>query len=88
MDILDVIDLADLTPNTQLKTGGGSCFKCVREYFNEHSLRPRKTVVFTDGFMYDDEWGGLPSNTDFVIIGEHGKDINPPYGTVTHVVEI
>lgn len=80
-EIVDVIDLKDLTPTTKLRMGAGSCIKCVKKYFDKHNIYPRNTVVFTDGYLYD--WGDLPTNTNFVIVCNH--DIEAPYGTTTYI---
>ena len=81
--VLEVIKLADLSPHTKLKIGGGTCLTCVDEYFKEHDLKPRKTVVFTDGFFFHNGWGNLPANTEFIIVGN--DKAKPPYGNVTYM---
>lgn len=86
-EVLDVIDMADLTADTKLSIGGGSSISCVSDYFVEHSIHPRNTVVFTDGYLF--EWGKLPSNTTFVIVDDVcNHDIVAPYGITKHIEEI
>ncbi len=71
IDVLDVIDLADLTPDTKLSMGGGTCIKGVEQYLKEHNISARNTVVFTDGYIFD-EWGNDWSpNTTFVIVNNN-----------------
>ena len=84
LQILDVMKLSDLTPDTQLRQGGGTNINCVDDYFSEHNLNPRNTVVFTDG-GFCDGWGNLPLNTKWVITSSFWGEDMPvaPYGTTT-----
>lgn len=89
--IVEVFDLKDVNQDTQLRSGGGTCIGCVDEYFSKQNLNPRKTVVFTDGYIFDG-WGNLPSNTNWVIVDigilpdEDSKSkIVAPYGTTTYL---
>ena len=82
MEVLQVMDLADLTPDTKLRTGGGTCIECVDRYFSEHNIHPRNTIVFTDGYLFN-SWGNLPANTKFVITGN--TEIKAPYGTTVYI---
>ena len=84
MDIMDVIPLNKLTASTKLRGGAGTYFKAVDDYFADHALNPRKTVVFTDGMIFDG-WGqNMPQNTEFVFVTASSKySVTPPYGKVT-----
>lgn len=82
MQVLEVIDLEDLTPNTTLRAGGGTCIECVDKYFDKHNIHPRNTIVFTDGYLFN-SWGKLPANTKFIIVDN--PMAKAPYGTTVYI---
>lgn len=95
-EVLDVIDMQELTADTKLSISGGSDISCVSDYFVKHGIYPRNTVVFTDGYLFG-LWGELPSNTTFVIVNDafitnaiyyDNYNIVAPYGTTKHIKEI
>ena len=75
-------DTADSITEYQVKGGGGTDFQANFEFMKENDIKPKKFIMFTDGYPCgswgDDEY----CETLFVI---HGTDsIIPPFGQVAY----
>lgn len=66
----------------EIMGGGGTEFDCNWDYMKEHDIRPKKFIMFTDGYPWS-SWGDEDyCDTIFVI---HGNDtIVPPFGTYAY----
>lgn len=66
----------------QLMGGGGTDFMANWNYMKEHDIRPKKFVMFTDGYPWD-SWGDEDyCDTLFIIHGD--KKITSPFGSYAH----
>ena len=76
----------DLT-SYQLKGGGGTDFVCNWNYMKENDIKPKKFIMFTDGYPWD-SWGDPDyCDTVFIIHGYHDKNFEAPFGVTTHYEE-
>lgn len=75
-------DNADEITEYQVKGGGGTAFEANFEFMKEHDIRPKKFIMFTDGYPCG-SWGDDDyCDTLFVI---HGNDsIVAPYGQTAY----
>jgi predicted metal-dependent peptidase len=66
----------------EIMGGGGTEFDCNWDYMKEHDIRPKKFIMFTDGYPWS-SWGDEDyCDTIFVI---HGNDtIVPPFGSYAY----
>ncbi len=76
----------DLT-SYELKGGGGTDFVCNWTYMKENDIKPKKFIMFTDGYPWD-SWGDPDyCDTVFIIHGYHDKNFEAPFGVTTHYEE-
>ena len=60
--------------------GGGTDFDAIFRYLKDEDIAPKRLLVFTDGFPYDNSWGDANyCDTVWIIHGD--KNPNPPFGT-------
>jgi predicted metal-dependent peptidase len=66
----------------EIMGGGGTEFDCNWDYMKDHDIRPKKFIMFTDGYPWS-SWGDEDyCDTIFVI---HGNDtIVPPFGSYAY----
>jgi len=66
----------------EIMGGGGTEFDCNWEYMKDHDIRPKKFIMFTDGYPWS-SWGDEDyCDTIFII---HGNDtIVPPFGAYAY----
>lgn len=76
------MDSADDITSYECKGGGGTDFMANWEFMKEHSIEPKKFIMFTDGYPCGD-WGDEDyCDTLFII---HGTDtIIAPFGQTAH----
>ena len=73
--------------NYELKGGGGTDFMCNWTYMKENDIKPKKFIMFTDGYPWD-SWGEEDyCETVFVIHGYHDKNFEAPFGVTAHYEE-
>ena len=65
--------------------GGGTTVAVVPEYLRKHKVKPQAVVVFTDGDIYDGDWGNWDCPVLWVVI--NNKDAHPTVGKVVHVTD-
>lgn len=78
-------NLKDLS-SYKIETTGGTDVRCVFEYLDKAENPVDQAVIFTDGFFSDvsgvKDWKKkYGSKTLWVILGRHGREWNPPFGT-------
>jgi predicted metal-dependent peptidase len=66
------------------KGGGGTDFMANWRYMKDNDIVPKKLIVFTDGYPWDD-WGD-PDYCDTIwVLHEHqNKNFEAPFGITTH----
>ena len=68
----------------QIMGGGGTEFDCNWNYMKENDIRPKKFIMFTDGYPWE-SWGDENyCDTVFVIHSHHDKNLEAPFGLTTH----
>jgi len=66
----------------EIMGGGGTEFDCNWDYMKEHDIRPKKFIMFTDGYPWSSSGDEDYCDTIFVI---HGNDtIVPPFGSYAY----
>ena len=71
----------------QLMGGGGTDFMANWEYMKENDIQPKRFIMFTDGYPWDN-WGDENyCDTVFVIHGHHDKNLQAPFGVTCHYEE-
>ena len=71
----------------KLKGGGGTEFMCNWEYMKENDIKPKKFIMFTDGYPWG-QWGEEDyCETVFIIHGHHDKNFEAPFGVTAHYEE-
>lgn len=71
----------------KITTTGGTDVRCVFEHMDKEKKEVDQVVIYTDGYFSDvskvKDWKEKYGNkTLWVIIGRHGSDWTPPFGTV------
>jgi predicted metal-dependent peptidase len=73
--------------NYEIFGGGGTDFMCNWEYMKEQDIQPKRFIMFTDGYPWDN-WGDENyCDTIFVIHSHHDKNLQAPFGITTHYEE-
>ena len=73
--------------NYEIFGGGGTDFMCNWEYMKEQYIQPKRFIMFTDGYPWDN-WGDENyCDTIFVIHSHHDKNLQAPFGITTHYEE-
>ena len=68
----------------QVAGGGGTDFMANWEYMKANDINPKKFIMFTDGYTWDN-WGDEDyCDTVFVIHSHHDKNLQAPFGVTTH----
>jgi len=71
----------------KLMGGGGTDFMANWEYMKENDIQPKRFIMFTDGYPWDN-WGDENyCDTVFVIHGHHDKNLQAPFGVTCHYEE-
>jgi len=71
----------------EIMGGGGTDFMANWEYMKEQSYVPKKFIMFTDGYPWDN-WGDSDyCDTVFLIHSHHDKNLQAPFGTTVHYEE-
>jgi len=70
----------------KIKTTGGTDVSCVFEHIDSQEQSPDQVVIYTDGFFSDisevKDWKKkYGDKTLWVILGRHGEEWEPPFGT-------
>lgn len=64
--------------------GGGTSFEANWDYMEEHDIRPKKFIMFTDGYP-GHGWGDPDyCDTIFIVYGNHDKELEAPFGLTAH----
>ena len=67
--------------------GGGTDFMANWEYMKENDILPKRFIMFTDGYPWDN-WGDENyCDTVFVIHSHHDKNLQAPFGITCHYDE-
>ena len=66
--------------NYDIQGGGGTCFECNFNFMKDEDLRPKKFIMFTDGYP-GGGWGD-PDYVDtlFIVKGHYDKNVQAPFG--------
>ena len=68
----------------KVKGGGGTDFMCNWNYMKDKDIRPKKLIMFTDGYTWD-SWGDDDyCDTIFVIHSNRDKNLQAPFGVTAH----
>lgn len=71
----------------EIMGGGGTDFMCNWSYMNENDIKPKKFIMFTDGYAWD-SWGKEDyCDTVFIIHSHHDKNLRAPFGQTAHYDE-
>ena len=71
----------------EIHGGGGTDFMANWEYMKENDIRPKKFIMFTDGYAWD-SWGDPDyCETVFLIHSNRDKSLQGPFGTTVHYDE-
>ena len=70
-----------------IKTCEGRLNKGDFSNMKENDIKPKKFIMFTDGYPWD-SWGDPDyCDTVFIIHGYHDKNFEAPFGVTTHYEE-
>lgn len=68
----------------QVRGGGGTDFMANWEYMKQEDIRPKKLIMFTDGYAWG-SWGDEDyCDTIFVIHSNRDKNLQAPFGVTAH----
>ena len=71
----------------QIKGGGGTDFDANWKYMKDHDIKPKKFIMFTDGYPWN-SWGDADyCDTIFIIHGHPDKNLEAPFGITAHYEE-
>jgi len=75
-------ELDTVLANTKPTGGGGTDVLCVPEYMQQHNIKPKASVVLTDGDLYRG-WGTWDHPLLWCVLDN--KDAKPDVGKVVHI---
>tara|TARA_Y100001935_G_C17268566_1_gene490551 strand:- start:1200 stop:1532 length:333 start_codon:yes stop_codon:yes gene_type:complete len=71
----------------QVMGGGGTDFMANWDYMKENDIQPKRFIMFTDGYPWDN-WGDENyCDTVFVVHSHHDKNLQAPFGVTCHYEE-
>jgi predicted metal-dependent peptidase len=87
-----MIDSKTIRPakKSHLAGRGGTDPRCLFEYFDSKQckIKPFVTIIFTDGFIYSDEfkpkWTRKYKNTIWIMTRDYNSSFVPPFGNVAY----